>query len=225
MRLKAIIVILLTVKVIVITLFLTHYKPFRKNEQIVLNAIHNRTSIRDYSEKEVPAQLVEELLKAAMAAPSSRNMQPWEFYVVTERESLDRLAEGLPFAKMLARAPLAIVVAGNTQVGNPNQEQVYNWVMDCSAATQNLLLAAHAVGLGAVWTGVWPYESRIDVVRKTLDLPEHIIPLNVVPVGYPNGKHEPKVKWDETKVHWLQYPTPNTQYPTPNNQQPTPNTQ
>ena len=202
MRIKLLIITLLLLKVIGIAIFFTYFKPFRKNEQIVLNAIHSRTSIREYTEKEVPAQLVEELLKAAMAAPSSRNMQPWEFYVVTERESLDRLAEGLPFAKMLARAPLAIVVAGNTQVGNPNQEQVYNWVMDCSAATQNLLLAAHAVGLGAVWTGVWPYESRIDVVRKALDLPEHIIPLNVIPVGYPEREHEPKIKWDTTKVHW-----------------------
>jgi nitroreductase len=204
MRLKAIIVILLTLKVIVITLFLTHFKPFRKNEQIVLNAIHQRTSVRAYTYQLVPDHLVEQLLRAAMAAPSSRNVQPWEFYVVTDRAILNNLAEGLPFAKMLALAPMAIVVAGNTAAGNPNEEQAYNWVMDCSAATQNLLISAHALGLGAVWTGVWPYQARVDVVRKTLNIPEHIIPLNVIPVGYPDGANEPKDKWDATKVHYHQ---------------------
>ena len=203
MRIKAIIAIMLTLKVVVITLFLLYFKPFRKNDQIVLNAIHQRTSIRTYTGQEVPGHLVEQLLRAAMAAPSSRNVQPWEYYVVTERNKLDRLADGLPFAKMLAHAPMAVVVAGNTEAGEPNEEQIHNWVMDCSAATQNLLLAAQAVGLGAVWTGVWPYQSRIAVVRETLNIPQHIIPLNVIPLGYPDGEHKPKDKWDAEKVHWL----------------------
>jgi nitroreductase len=203
MRIKLLIIILLSVKILVITLFMTHFKPFRKDTQVVLNAIHGRTSIRAYQEQAVPDHMVEQLLRAAMAAPSSRNVQPWEFYVVTKRDVLDSLARDLPFAKMLAGAPLAIVVAGNTEKGSPNEEQVYNWVMDCSAASQNLLLAAHAMGLGAVWTGVWPYRDRVEAVRRHLDIPDHILPLNVIPVGYPEGEQEPKDKWDEGKVRYM----------------------
>jgi nitroreductase len=168
---------------------------------VVLNAIHARASVRSYTDKPVPEAKIEKLLKAAMAAPSSRNVQPWRFYVVTDRNILDSLAEGLPFAKMLDHAPLAIIVAGDTTAGNPEGEQIHNWVMDCSAASQNLLLAAHALGLGAVWTGVYPYQARIDNVRAILNIPEHIIPLNVIPIGYPEGEHIPKDKWDEGKVH------------------------
>jgi nitroreductase len=201
MRFKLILLTLLSIKAIVIILFMTYFKPFRKNEQVVLNAIHARASVRSYTDKPVPEAKIEKLLKAAMAAPSSRNVQPWRFYVVTDRNILDSLAEGLPFAKMLDHAPLAIIVAGDTTAGNPEGEQIHNWVMDCSAASQNLLLAAHALGLGAVWTGVYPYQARIDNVRAILNIPEHIIPLNVIPIGYPEGEHIPKDKWDEGKVH------------------------
>lgn len=200
MRVKYILLILITAKIIVIAFFMTHYKPFRKDENVVLNALHARTSIRTYTNEPVPEEKIEKLLKAAMAAPSSRNVQPWLFYVVTDRELLNSLAGGLPFAKMLDHAPLAIIVAGDTTAGNPTEEQKQNWIMDCSAASQNLLLAAHTLGLGAVWTGVYPYQSRIDTVRSILNIPEHIIPLNVIPVGYPEGEYIPKNKWDAGKV-------------------------
>ncbi len=165
-----------------------------------LKTIHDRTSIRSYTEEAVPASMLETLLRAAMAAPSSRNVQPWLFYIVEDRALLTRLSEELPSARMLAQAPLAIVVCGDTQKGDPNAEQVHNWVMDCSAATQNLLLAAHSLGLGAVWTGVYPYAERISTVRAALNLPGHIVPLNVVPVGFPAAHAHPKDKWDEGKV-------------------------
>lgn len=168
-----------------------------------LQSIQERTSIRSYTEEAVPAEMVETLLRAAMAAPSSRNVQPWLFYVVEDRELLKSLSEELPSATMLEHAPMAIVVCGDTQKGNPNEEQVHNWVMDCSASTQNLLLAAHALGLGAVWTGVYPYAERIATVRKALGLPGHIIPLNVVPVGFPAVNAHPKDKWDEGKVKYI----------------------
>ena len=200
MRFKYILLTLLSIKAIVIILFMTYFKPFRKDENVVLNAIHARTSIRSYTAQPIPEEKITKILKAAMAAPSSRNVQPWRFYVVTDRSTLDRLAEGLPFAKMLDHAPLAIVVAGDTTAGDPEGEQIYNWVMDCSAASQNLLLAAHAMGLGAVWTGVYPYMARIDAVKTILNIPENIIPLNVIPIGYPDGEHIPKDKWDEGKV-------------------------
>jgi len=200
MRIKYILITLITVKAIVIILFMTYFKPFRKNENIVLDAIHERSSIREYTDKAVPEELVTKLLKAAMAAPSSRNVQPWQFYVIAERSVLNHLAKSLPSAKMLEHAPMAIVVAGDTLAGNPNHEQLHNWVMDCSAASQNLLLAAHALGLGAVWTGVYPYQARIDTVRMVLNIPNHIIPLNVIPIGYPKSNREPKDKWDAGKV-------------------------
>ncbi|MFW6224624.1 MAG: nitroreductase family protein, partial [Bacteroidota bacterium] len=151
----------------------------------VFEVIHNRKSVRQYQEKTVPDEKIETMLRAAMAAPTARNIQPWQFYVITSREVLNQLAESLPYAKMLAHAPMAIVVAGDTQKGNPNEEQIHNWTLDCAAATQNLLLAAEAQGLGAVWTGVYPYQLRIDAVNKALNLPDHIVPLNIIPVGYP----------------------------------------
>ncbi len=168
-----------------------------------LKVVHNRSSIRHFTDQAVSAETVETLLRAAMAAPSSRNVQPWVFYVVEDRDLLVRLSEELPSARMLAHAPLAIVVCGDIQKGDPNEEQVHNWVMDCSAATQNLLLAAESLGLGAVWTGVHPYADRIFTVRNALSLPAHIIPLNVIPVGYPATHAQPKEKWDPEKVKYL----------------------
>ncbi len=166
----------------------------------VFEVIHNRKSVRQYQEKTVPDEKIETMLRAAMAAPTARNIQPWQFYVITSREVLNQLAESLPYAKMLAHAPMAIVVAGDTQKGNPNEEQIHNWTLDCAAATQNLLLAAEAQGLGAVWTGVYPYQLRIDAVNKALNLPDHIVPLNIIPVGYPKEDVQPKDKWDPEKI-------------------------
>ena len=200
MRIKYILLTLLTIKAIVIILFMTYFKPFRKDENVVLSAIHARTSIRSYTDRAIPEEKITRILKAAMATPSSRNVQPWRFYMVTDRAVLNQLAEGLPFAKMLDHAPLAIIVAGDTSAGDPEGEQIHNWVMDCSAASQNLLLAAHAMGLGALWTGVYPYQARIDSVRAILNIPEHIIPLNVIPIGYPAEEPQPKDKWDAGKV-------------------------
>jgi nitroreductase len=168
-----------------------------------LQVIHNRTSIRNFSEQPVSAEMVETLLRAAMAAPSSRNVQPWLFYVIEDRDLMVRLSEDLPSARMLAHAPLAIVVCGDILKGDPNEEQIHNWVMDCSAATQNLLLAAESLGLGAVWTGVHPYAERISTVRNALNLPAHVIPLSVIPVGYPAAHVQPKEKWDPSKVKFL----------------------
>ncbi len=168
-----------------------------------LDAIRDRCSIRTYLEKAIPEDVILTLLKAAMAAPSSRNKQPWHFYVVRDSEILKKMGEQLPYARMTAQAPLAIVVCGDNTKGNPREEQKLNWAIDCSAATQNLLLAAHSKGLGAVWTAAFPYTERMDVVSKLLNLPENIIPLNVIPMGYPAEKPIPKNKWDPDKVTWM----------------------
>lgn len=166
----------------------------------VLRVIHNRTSNRSFKKQAVSDENVEHLLRAAMAAPSARNIQPWLFYVIKDQELLGKLSDELPSARMLSQAPIAIVVCGDTHKGNPNQEQVHNWIMDCSAATQNILLAAESMGICSVWTGVYPYNDRIATLRKMLNLPLHIIPLNIIPVGYPDSHPPPKGKWDPAKV-------------------------
>ena len=130
-----------------------------------------------------------------MAAPSGKDMRPWEFIVVDDRATLDSMAVALPYAKMLKNAPVAIIVCGNV-------ERSSYWYLDCSAATQNILLAAEALGLGAVWTATYPYPDRMEVVRECVGLPDQIKSLCVIPIGYPAMPHQPKDKWDETRIHY-----------------------
>lgn len=164
----------------------------------VLENIFSRKSVRDYTDQEVSKETLEMLVKAGMAAPSGKNVQPWSFVIVSDRNALDKMAEGLPYAKMLKKARHAIVVCGDV-------EKSSYWYLDCSAASQNILLAIEAMGLGGVWTAAYPYDDRIQVVRETIGLPENIIPLNVIPVGYPKGNDKIKDKWDIQKVHWDKY--------------------
>ena len=164
----------------------------------VLENIAARKSVRKYLKKEVEEEKITAMLKAGMAAPSGMDRRPWEFVVVTDRVVLDSMAAKLPYAKMLTGAPLAIVVCGDTTRSS-------YWYLDCSAATQNVLLAAEALGLGAVWTAAYPYEDRIDVVRQNTGLPEHIVPLCVIPIGYPDGPQKVKDKFDPQRVHRNKY--------------------
>lgn len=167
----------------------------------VLQNILNRKSVRHFSDDKVTKEQIEILLRAAMAAPSAKNVQPWAFVVVTERETLDLLADKLPYAKMLFRANAAIVVCGVPHKAGDGTPAGY-WVQDCSAATQNILLAAEAIGLGAVWTGVYPRPERVTVVADALNLPEDVIPLNVIPIGVPDGQEKPKDKYKAENVIW-----------------------
>ena len=164
----------------------------------VLENIAERKSVRKYLNKSVEEDKIDAMLKAGMAAPSGMDRRPWEFVVVTDREALDSMAAKLPYAKMLTNAPLAIVVCGDTTRSS-------YWYLDCSAATQNVLLAAEALGLGAVWTAAYPYEDRIDVVRQNTGLPENIVPLCVIPIGYPDGPQKAKDKFDLQRVHRNKY--------------------
>lgn len=170
-------------------------KEMKENSEnnAVIENILNRTSVRSYTDSPVEAAAVESMLRAGMAAPSAKNVQPWSFVVVDDRALLERMGEGLPYAKMLAHAPLAIIVCGDSEASAL-------WHLDCAAATQNILLAAESLGLGAVWTAAYPYEDRMEVVSSTLGLPEHIKPLSVIPVGHPQKPHSPKDKWDAAKV-------------------------
>lgn len=165
-----------------------------------LNTIMTRTSIRNFTSQKVEEDKVEQLLRAGMAAPTAMNCQPWEFVVINDRKLLDQLCDSLPSAKMLKEAQLAIIVCGNMQKTLEGDMQSL-WVQDASAASENILLAAHALGLGAVWTGVYPSDN-VNIVRNTIKLPEHIVPLNVIPIGYPKGEHQPKDKWKHEKIHY-----------------------
>ena len=167
--------------------------------QAVLDAISARTSIRAYQDRPVGADTVELLLRAAMSAPSARNRQPWAFIVVDDKALLRQLADSLPYAQSAAAAPMTVVVCG-VLTESQGATNAGWWVQDAAAASENLLLAAHAVGLGAVWTGVYSYEDRVRAVRNVLGLPRHVVPLNVIPIGYPAENPAPKQKWDPAKV-------------------------
>lgn len=170
-------------------------------EQAVLDNIATRTSIRDYEARPVEKEKIEKMLRAAMAAPTAMNKQPWHFVVVDQRNVLDALAGTNPYAKMLKKAPLAIVVCGNTDKMIEGGGRDF-WIQDASAATENLLLAAHAMGLGAVWTGAYPSEERCISISKVLSLSDNLIPLNMIVVGYPAEHPQPKQKFKEENVSY-----------------------
>lgn len=167
----------------------------------VIENIMTRTSIRAYQDMDVSEETVDTLLRAAMAAPSAGNKQPWHFVVIRDKAKLNTISENLNTMKMAKDAPLAIVVCGDLTKTFPDEGVGY-WVQDASAATENLLLAAHCMGLGAVWCGIYPLSERVAFLKNLLKLPENIVPLNVIPIGYPAESPEPKDKWNEDNVHY-----------------------
>jgi nitroreductase len=167
----------------------------KTTDEIVLENIANRKSVRNFIEgKAIEADKIEKLLRAGMAAPTGKNTQPWEFVVITQRTALDALAEKLPHAKMLKQATLAIIVCADTSKSQ-------YWYVDCAAATENILLAAEAMQLGAVWTATYPYEDRMNAVKEVAQLPYNIQSLCVIPIGYPIKNESPKDKWKPEKIH------------------------
>ena len=192
------------VKLLLITLLLAGQASFAQNvdkSEIVLKNILERKSVRTYTEQKVEREDLEKLLRAAMSAPSAVNAQPWTFIAIDNRETLDNLGNLLPYAKMLKQAQAAIIVCGNMEKALEGEGQEY-WIHACSAATQNILLAAEGMGLGAVWTGVYPKKERIEIVQKEISLPSHIIPLCVIPIGWQTGKEKPKQKYKEENIRW-----------------------
>lgn len=169
-----------------------------------LENIFKRKSVRSYSNKKVSREQLEMLARAGMAAPTAMNKQPWFFVIIDSRAVMDSLSKALPYAKMLEQAQAAIIVCGDTDISPMIDGQAY-WVQDCSAASQNVLLAAESMGLGAVWTGVYPNAERSAQVRKFLSLPENLIPLNVIPIGYPLNEESPKNKFNADKIHWNRF--------------------
>jgi nitroreductase len=147
-----------------------------------IESIFTRRSIRKYLDKPVPEELVQKLLAAAMQAPSARNQQAWQFVVIDDRATLSKVPEIMPNAAMAADAPLAILVCGDLGL----EKSAGYWVVDCAAAAENILLAAHALGLGAVWTGVYPRQPRMDGLKRLVGLPEKIVAHSLVVIGYPD---------------------------------------
>ena len=163
-----------------------------------MKEIFHRTSIRKYTDQPVEQEKTEKLLRAAMAAPSAANQQPWEFYVVTDRLMLYRLSQCSPYAGMLKHAPLGIVVCCRRDCLAPSYAQI-----DCSAATENLLLEADALGLGAVWLGIAPMEERMRSVGEVLELPENLYAFCCIACGYPAEEKQQQDRFDEARIHYV----------------------
>jgi nitroreductase len=174
-------------------------QPALDNGKIIYESIMSRTSVRSYTDRAVSADTVEMLLRAGMAAPTARNSQPWHFVVINDRAKMDEIAANSHQEKMLKESQLYIVVCGDMNKTLDDKAREY-WIQDCSAATENILLAAHALGLGAVWTGIYPIDERVATYNELLKLPENLIPLCNIVIGYPAEQPTPKDKWKAENV-------------------------
>lgn len=164
----------------------------------VFEAIATRRSIRSFTKEPVPDESVIKIIRAAMLAPSAGNQQPWHFVIVRDRQRLDAVTGFHPYARMIKKASVAIVVCGD-----PNGKKWPDfWVQDCSAAIQNMLLAARDLGLGTVWTGVFPIEERMKGARELFSIPDNIYPLAIVPVGWPDTDFKSMDRFNESLVHF-----------------------
>ena len=166
-----------------------------------INSIMNRRSIRRYKGTPIDRQTIETLLKAGMAAPSASNCQPWKVVVVTNRETRGRLVQAHPQEQLL-EAPVCIIVCGNSQRFYSNPELKDFWVQDCSAVTENILVAAQSLGLSTCWCGVFPRKARVEGVSEVLGLPDGVVPLNLIALGHPDESPPVKDKWRPERVHW-----------------------
>ena len=176
-------------------------KVENRDAQVAINNIMTRTSIRQYTDEPVSKTDIETMLRAGMAAPTAVNKQPWHFVAVTDKAKLAELAGR---RAMIKQAGVAIVVCGNLDKALQGPAQAF-WIQDCSAATENILLAANALGLGAVWTGCYPIEDRVAEVSKALKLPENIVPLCVIAIGHPAEQPTPKNKWKPENVSYNEF--------------------
>lgn len=173
------------------------------NTEAVIQNIMTRTSIRRFTDRPVAKDTLDLIVKAGMAAPSAINAQPWAFVVITDRAVLDSLDAVHEHAN-LKTATAAIVVCGNMEKAMKGEGREF-WVQDCSAATENILLAAHAYGLGAVWCGVYPIEQRVKDVQRVLGMPDDITPLNIVTMGYPAEQPTPKDKFKTENIRYQKW--------------------
>lgn len=161
-------------------------------------ALLKRRSVRKFTNEPVTDEEIDIILHMATCGPSAMNKKPWEFYVISDREKLEKLRNAGPYKGY--ESPIAMVVAGNLQNALPSEMSEY-WVQDCSAATENILLTAVDLGLGAVWCGVHPIKSTVKKVQEVLELPKHIVPLNIIYIGHSALEVESRDQYEEEKVH------------------------
>lgn len=163
--------------------------------------IMSRASVRAYSDREIENEQIDTLLRAAMAAPTAGNKQPWRFVVINDKATLDTISRNFHTMTMAKDASIAVVMCGDVTATFDGEGRDY-WVQDVSASSENLLLAAHAMGLGAVWCGIYPMSDRVSQFSAMLRLPENIIPMACICVGYPSGETTPKDKWKPEYIHY-----------------------
>lgn len=170
-------------------------------KEAVIDNIMTRVSVRAYQDRNVNDSQVDTLLRAAMAAPSAGNKQPWKLLVIRDKNTLHEISANMEYMKMAEQAPVAIVICGDMTNTFPEDGRDF-WAQDASAATENMLLAAHSMGLGAVWCGIYPMKERVDFFKNLLQLPGNIVPLSVTPIGYPAEEPAPKDKWKPENIHY-----------------------
>lgn len=168
-----------------------------------MKLLFERRSIRKYTEESIPKELIQMILEAGLAAPSAADRRPWHLTVITDRQTLDSLAETNPFGKMLKAAPVAILVCGDQSRMREGAGRDF-WVQDCAAVTQNMLLAIQALGLGGVWLGQHPIEERQKGAKEVLQLPENLIPFCLIPFGYPAESKEARTRYEDSRVFWIE---------------------
>lgn len=213
---KNVITIIISVLLIIITILtILVVKTSKNSEAILINkkgeetliktdaltTILKRKSVREYTNQAITKDTLELILKAAMAAPSARNLQPWKFYSIQNKSKLKYLGDNLVNATMLKNATAAIIVCGDLEKAYCEVDSAY-WVQDCCAASENILLACESLKLGSVWTAVYPYPDRLKIVKEYFNLPKNIIPLNIIVIGYPAKEEKVKNKWDPNKIIW-----------------------
>lgn len=173
------------------------------SSETMLSCIMTRTSVRDYSDRQVDDSTINRILRAGMAAPTAANQQPWQFVVITEQNLKDSITAAFEYTKMVEHCSFAVVVCGDMDNLFTGDLPVGGfWVEDCSAASENMLLAAHALGVGGVWCGIYPLKEREKKLRTILNLPANLTPLNVLAFGYPAQHPTPKDKWQPAKIHY-----------------------
>ena len=165
-----------------------------------MNAIFKRRSVRKYTNQQVSEEQVEQILRAAMAAPSARNTQPWEFLVVRDKDTFAQIMQVHPYSSMLKEASVAIIVCGDED--KDLVKGTGYWVQSCSASVENILVQVADMGLGAVWLGVYPREERINGLRGIFDLPSNIIPMAIISIGYPAEEVEPVDRFNKDRIHF-----------------------
>lgn len=175
-------------------------KSSTTSKEAILSVIHDRKSVRSFTDQQVSDEDLITILKAGMAAPSGFDARPWQFIVIKEKNTMKELRKELKYARGLDGSTAAIVICGD--MSKVREEAPEFWITDTSAACQNMLLAIEGMGLGGVWSTLYPGVERMAHARKVLHLPEHLMPLCVIPMGYPVGVEQPKDKFDVHTIHW-----------------------